>query len=129
PHDGSRPNGPRYRSGLRTTTGKNAAQSAPGRGRDAGRAGARVRPLRFEAEPLLEMLTHLCALAALGYVVRVAQYASSWAELRPLRSAPAPPLPTGSIIVPARNEERSIAACVRSLVAQRWIDGEIIVVD
>lgn len=34
-----------------------------------------------------------------------------------------------SIIVPARDEERSIEACVRSLVAQQGVDAEIIVVD
>ncbi len=34
-----------------------------------------------------------------------------------------------SIIVPARDEERSIEACVRSLVAQHGVDAEVIVVD
>ncbi len=34
-----------------------------------------------------------------------------------------------SIVVPARDEERSIEACVRSLLAQRWLDVEVIVVD
>jgi chlorobactene glucosyltransferase len=32
-------------------------------------------------------------------------------------------------VVPARDEERSIATCVRSLLAQEWLDLEVIVVD
>jgi chlorobactene glucosyltransferase len=38
-------------------------------------------------------------------------------------------MPSLSIVVPARNEERSIEACVRSLLAQEWVDFELIVVD
>lgn len=38
-------------------------------------------------------------------------------------------LPALSIVVPARNEERQIEACVRSLLAQRHNDFEVIVVD
>lgn len=38
-------------------------------------------------------------------------------------------LPSLSIIVPARNEERNIARCVRSLLASRHSDFELIVVD
>lgn len=37
--------------------------------------------------------------------------------------------PAVSIIVPARNEEASLAACLRSLIAQTGIDYEVIVVD
>jgi glycosyltransferase involved in cell wall biosynthesis len=37
--------------------------------------------------------------------------------------------PTISVIVPARNEEASLAACLDSLVAERGVDFEIIVVD
>ena len=37
--------------------------------------------------------------------------------------------PVVSIIVPARNEEASLAACLQSLIAQTGIDYEIIVVD
>lgn len=42
---------------------------------------------------------------------------------------PAPGLPFLSIIVPARNEERQIERCVRSLMAQRYPEFEVIVVD
>lgn len=38
-------------------------------------------------------------------------------------------LPFLSIIVPARNEERQIETCVRSLLGQRYPDFEVIVVD
>ncbi len=38
-------------------------------------------------------------------------------------------LPSLSIVVPARDEARSIAPCVRSLLAQRGVDAEVIVVD
>jgi glycosyltransferase involved in cell wall biosynthesis len=38
-------------------------------------------------------------------------------------------LPVVSVIVPARNEEASLGACLESLVAQSGIDFEIIVVD
>jgi len=38
-------------------------------------------------------------------------------------------LPTVSIIVPARNEEQHIEACLNSLVSQRYRNKEIIVVD
>jgi glycosyltransferase involved in cell wall biosynthesis len=39
------------------------------------------------------------------------------------------PSPTASIIVPARNEEASLATCLESLVAQEGVAFEIIVVD
>ncbi len=38
-------------------------------------------------------------------------------------------LPSLSIIVPARDEERSIEQCIRSLLAQHGVDFEVIVVD
>ncbi|HKC70216.1 MAG TPA: glycosyltransferase family 2 protein, partial [Terriglobales bacterium] len=37
--------------------------------------------------------------------------------------------PAVSVIVPARNEEASLGACLQSLVRQRGVDYEIIVVD
>jgi chlorobactene glucosyltransferase len=39
------------------------------------------------------------------------------------------PLPRASVLVPARNEERNIAACVRSLLAQDYPEFEVIVLD
>jgi chlorobactene glucosyltransferase len=46
----------------------------------------------------------------------------------PLREAPAR-APCVSVVVPARNEERVIERCVRSLLAQRYPDFEVIVLD
>lgn len=40
-----------------------------------------------------------------------------------------PPQPVVSIVIPARNEERNLECCLRSLVVQRGISFEIIVVD
>ena len=73
-------------------------------------------------------LTHFCAVAALAYVERVATFAASWVEL-PLLPARPDGLPRLSIVVPARDEERSIERCVRSLLAEEWLDFEVIVVD
>ena len=58
----------------------------------------------------------------------MASFASSWIDLPALRADPGR-LPRISIIVPARNEERSIERCVRSLLSQEWLDFEVIVVD
>ena len=41
----------------------------------------------------------------------------------------APPYPSISVIVPARNEERNIRRCVEALLAQEYPDFEVIVVD
>jgi len=38
-------------------------------------------------------------------------------------------LPRISVLIPARNEERSIAACVKSVLASRFIELEVIVLD
>jgi chlorobactene glucosyltransferase len=38
-------------------------------------------------------------------------------------------LPKVSVLVPTRNEERNISTCVRSLLAQDYLDFEVIVVD
>ncbi|HSS45635.1 MAG TPA: glycosyltransferase family 2 protein [Thermoanaerobaculia bacterium] len=46
-------------------------------------------------------------------------------EVRPATAG----LPRVSIIIPARNEERSVEAAVRSHLAQRYADFEVIVVD
>ena len=72
---------------------------------------------------------HACALAALGYAYRAAEFAASWVDVPLLCAAPVEALPRLSIVVPARDEERSIERCVRSLLAQEWLDFEVIVVD
>ncbi len=75
----------------------------------------------------LDALAHACAAAALGYAVRATQIARGWLRV-PVVAEPAdaPPL---SVIVPARDEERTIERCVRSLLAQTLADCEVIVVD
>lgn len=55
---------------------------------------------------------------------------SNTRSFRRLGDYPAPSrFPRVSILVPARNEERNIAACVRSLLAQDYPDFEVIVID
>lgn len=71
--------------------------------------------------------THLCAGAALTYALGAARFAPSW--LRVPVVADAADAPLISIIVPARNEARSIEACVRSLLDQTAPNIEVIVVD
>ena len=46
-----------------------------------------------------------------------------------LRKAVPPHLPRASILVPARNEENNIEACVRSCVGQNYPDFEVIALD
>jgi len=79
--------------------------------------------------PVLKPLIHLCAATSLAYALRAAKFAASWVDLPLLAAPPDKPLPALSIVVPARDEERSIEACVRSLLAQEWLDFEVIVVD
>ncbi len=50
-------------------------------------------------------------------------------RIRPARDASCGPLPRVSVILPARNEEQNIVACVRSLLDQDHRDIEIVVVD
>ena len=66
---------------------------------------------------------------ALAYAWRAAGFAATWIAVPLIDAAPPEPLPTLSIVVPARNEARSIEACVRSLLAQKWLPFEVIVVD
>lgn len=55
---------------------------------------------------------------------------SNTRSFRRLGDYPAPSrFPRVSILVPARNEEKNIAACVRSLLAQDYPDFEVIVID
>jgi len=61
--------------------------------------------------------------------MRVASFGASWIDVPLLDVKPGSALPSLSIVVPARDEERSIERCVRSLLAQEWVDFEVIVVD
>lgn len=68
------------------------------------------------------------ALASLGFAARGVWVAAGSGESLEACEAGAdfPPL---SIVVPARNEQRQIERCVRSLLAQRYPDFEVVVVD
>ena len=77
----------------------------------------------------LAFLTHASAAVALAFAARSARFAASWFEIPLIGAAPLRPLPALSIVVPARNEERSIERCVRSLLVQRYVEAEVIVVD
>ena len=71
--------------------------------------------------------THLCAAVAIFYAFRAARFGASWLRVPSVDAVcDAPPV---SIVVPARNEERSIERCVRSLLAQTAADFELLVVD
>ena len=74
------------------------------------------------------LLTHAVALTALFYALRSLRVLSGWERVPAVRE-PDAGAPSLSIIVPARDEERSIEPCVRSLIAQHGADVEVIVVN
>jgi chlorobactene glucosyltransferase len=78
-------------------------------------------------ERLLDALGHLCALTGVAYTLRGARSARGWTAVPLVETLD--DAPSLSVIVPARNEERSIERCVRSLLAQTVRDLELIVVD
>jgi hypothetical protein len=56
-----------------------------------------------------------------------------WANLRLYRPPPEPPpgadMPAVSVLIPARNEERGIAAAVESALGSKGVAGEVLVLD
>lgn len=78
-------------------------------------------------EKTLDALAHLCALVTLAYAARASAALRGWMRV----PAVPPPIeaPLLSVVVPARNEERSIERCIRSLLAQTLDDYEVIAVD
>jgi chlorobactene glucosyltransferase len=102
-----RPDGPRHRGGLR--------------------AASRANPTASPGVVALRALIHLCAAAALAYVLRIERYRGGWTPI-PIETDLSN-LPSLSIVVPARNEAENIERCVRSLAAQRLPDFEIIAID
>lgn len=79
------------------------------------------------SERLRRAATHVCAFAALGFAARAAMVTRGWVRVPAVAALEDAPLL--SVIVPARNEERTIERCVRSLLAQRYARLEVIVVD
>ncbi|HET9095271.1 MAG TPA: glycosyltransferase family 2 protein [Candidatus Baltobacteraceae bacterium] len=70
----------------------------------------------------------LLEIAAAGFVSRsIAVTLRSTEQIEPV--GPVDGLPFLSIIVPARNEERQIENCVRSLLSQEYEDFEVVVVN
>lgn len=76
----------------------------------------------------LSALDKACVAASLVYAWR-SLYVATHSNYRLDSSGRRDHLPSLSIIVPARNEERQIEGCLRSLLAQRYADFEVIVVD
>ncbi|MBV9271930.1 MAG: glycosyltransferase [Candidatus Eremiobacteraeota bacterium] len=74
------------------------------------------------------LLDKLSAAAALVYAWR-SLYIAGHSNYRLDPETLCSDLPSLSIIVPARNEERQIERCVQSLLSQRYPDLEVIVVD
>jgi chlorobactene glucosyltransferase len=79
------------------------------------------------SETVLDALAHLCALTGVAYAVRASTATRGWNVVPAVSSLD--DAPALSVVVPARNEERSIERCVRSLLAQTLDDYEVIVVD
>ena len=73
------------------------------------------------------VLTHACAGIALFYALRSSRFAAGWIRVPVVTESDDATLV--SIVVPARDEERSIERCVRSLLAQNLANFEVIVVD
>jgi chlorobactene glucosyltransferase len=73
------------------------------------------------------LFTHAVALTALFYAWRSMRVLAGWIRVPEVTEGQA--APSLSIVVPARDEERSIERCVRSLVSQRGVESEVIVVD
>jgi chlorobactene glucosyltransferase len=73
------------------------------------------------------LLTHAVVATAFLYALRSVRVLCGWMRVPAISYMY--DAPTLSIIVPARNEERSIEACVRSLLAQQGVDAEVIVVN
>lgn len=78
----------------------------------------------------MRLLLALDTLATLGMIPMARALLSLWRGLDLVpRAACEPDAPLVSVIVPARNEERSIEGCVASLLAQAYPHLEVIVVD
>jgi chlorobactene glucosyltransferase len=97
------------------------------------------------ARPVKAAMWIMSAVASAFYLGMLAEMAADWKSARPLsplparnpESAGAPPerapdfvpAPWVSIILPVRDEEQNIEACVRSLLSQDYDNFEVIVVD
>ncbi len=89
-----------------------------------------VSPLSAAARLLFAVASHLTAVAALLLLTRrlLANLRFLQGVRRRAVSLPVPP-PRVSVLVPARDEAATIAACVTSLLGQDYPDFEVIVLD
>src|SRR6185437_1661998 len=74
----------------------------------------------------------ICSLLTLGYVVLMVAYSRGWAQQKDFVLPPLyEPKTFISVIIPARNEQEQIGACIASVLAQQYPRElfEIIVVD
>lgn len=80
---------------------------------------------------MAEYLTHTLVLQLIVFqlLILLVVLSNLWILLRARRHPPPLVFPKVSILVPARNEENNIAACVRSLLSQDYPDFEVIVID
>lgn len=62
-------------------------------------------------------------------IILIVILSNLWILLRARKHPPPPVYPFVSILVPARDEERSIAGCVQSLLAQDYPSFEVLVLD
>ena len=77
-------------------------------------------------------LTVICILLAISYAVLMLAYRRGWRQQKDMAlPAEYKPFTRISVIIPARNEEDNIGACIESVLAQRYPTDlfEIIVVD
>ena len=78
----------------------------------------------------LWLLPHLTALVTLALLsLRLLSNLQFLRMARTQASQPATRMPRVSVLVPARDEAASIAACVTSLLDQRYVDLELVVLD
>ena len=91
------------------------------------RATPRADPTARTRVIVFRGLVHLCAAYALGFAARTLRAGSGWESIPVCDDADG--LPMLSIVVPARNEADNIERCVRTLLAQRLHNFEVIVVD
>ncbi len=80
---------------------------------------------------MVNYLTHdfIYHLIIFQVVILLIILSNIWITRRVRRHSPTDVFPMVSILVPARNEERSIASCVQSLLAQDYPSFEVLVLD
>ncbi len=80
---------------------------------------------------MAEYLTHALVLNLILFqlLILLVILSNVWILLRARKHTPPLVFPKVSILVPARNEEKNIATCIHSLLAQDYPDFEVIVID